>query len=208
MKTGTASVDFRPLLKWWFHQHGLNYRSISSDLNNSEKVKSSKPTYENKKLISVFNGIYDRYTWFQTERSWRFEGSLPTAPTPSLALNLKWSNFFSIGRISGLEKYVMFQHQVCPIFQKLFWLCLFPTILAKKQQFLAIFLSKYSSLYWWETDKVKNFSEKWKVWVLKIFCHPPSAIKTQKLTAVCLFKIESVLSENKKKQVSAQIWEI
>ena len=31
-----------------------------------------------------------------------------------------------------------------------------------------------------------------------IFFHPPSAIKAQKLTAVCLFKIESVLSKNKK----------
>ena len=42
----------------------------------------------------------------------------------------------------------------------------------------------------------------------EIFFHLPSAVKAQKLTAVCLFKIESVLNKNKKKQNSAQMKEI
>ena len=32
----------------------------------------------------------------------------------------------------------------------------------------------------------------------EIFFHPPCAVKAQKLTAVCLFKIESVLSKSLK----------
>ena len=36
----------------------------------------------------------------------------------------------------------------------------------------------------------------------------PSAIKAQKLTAVCLFKFGSVLNKNNKKEISAQIWEL
>ena len=49
-------------------------------------------------------------------------------------------------------------------------------------------------------------NEKFDSW--KYFFHPPSAIKAQKLTAVCFFKIESVLSKNKKKQISVQISQI
>ena len=41
--------------------------------------------------------------------------------------------------------------------------------------------------------KSKNFDKNKKVWVLKTFFHPPNAIKAKILTAVCLFKIESVL---------------
>ena len=43
---------------------------------------------------------------------------------------------------------------------------------------------------------------------MKIFFHPSCAVKAQKLIAVGLFKVESVLSKNKKKQISAQILEI
>ena len=43
---------------------------------------------------------------------------------------------------------------------------------------------------------------------MKIFFHHPCAVKAQKLTAVGLLKVESVLNKNKKKQISAQIWEI
>ena len=38
--------------------------------------------------------------------------------------------------------------------------------------------------------------------------HPSCAVKAQKLTAVGLFTVESVLSKNKKKKISAQIREI
>ena len=39
-------------------------------------------------------------------------------------------------------------------------------------------------------------------------CHSSCGVKAQKLTALGLFKVESVLNKNKKKQISAQIWEI
>ena len=39
---------------------------------------------------------------------------------PLCDLTLKWSNFFPIDRISKLEKYVMFQHQVCLFSRKFF----------------------------------------------------------------------------------------
>ena len=38
--------------------------------------------------------------------------------------------------------------------------------------------------------------------------YPSCAVKAQKFTAVGLFKVESVLNKNKKKQISPQIWEI
>ena len=66
------------------------------------------------------------YIWFQTERWWRFEGSLFRAPTPLCDLTLKWSNFYPIDPISGFEKYVMFQHQVCLYSRKIFDFVCFP----------------------------------------------------------------------------------
>ena len=59
---------------------------------------------------------------------------------PPCELTLKWSDFFPIGRILGLEKYVMFQHQVCLFSKnKIDFVC-FPRFWQKKnQQFLAIF---------------------------------------------------------------------
>ena len=47
-------------------------------------------------------------------------------PPPLCELPLKWSNFFPIGRISGLEKYVMFQHQVCLFSRNVFDFVCFP----------------------------------------------------------------------------------
>ena len=45
---------------------------------------------------------------------------------PLCDLTLKWSNFFPIDRISGLEKYVMFQHQVCLFSRNFFDFVCFP----------------------------------------------------------------------------------
>ena len=45
---------------------------------------------------------------------------LELLPSPLCDLTLKWSNFFPIGGISGLERYVMFQHQVCLFSRKFF----------------------------------------------------------------------------------------
>ena len=81
------------------------------------------------------------HTWFQTERSGggglrgRYLELLP----PLCDLTLKWPNFFPIDRISGLEKYVMFQHQVCLFSRKFFYFVCFPQFWPQKQQFLAIF---------------------------------------------------------------------
>ena len=61
---------------------------------------------------------------------------------PLCDLTLKWSNFFPIDRISRLEKYVMFQHQVCVFSRKVFDFVCFPRFWQKKQQFLAIFKAK------------------------------------------------------------------
>ena len=78
--------------------------------------------------------------------NWKVGGCLRVAIwssyPPLCDLTLKWSNFFPIDQISGLEKYVMVQHQVCLFSRKFFWLCLFSTILTKKQQFLVIFQAK------------------------------------------------------------------
>ena len=61
-------------------------------------------------------------------------------PPPSLwHLTLKWSNFFPFGRISGLEKYVMFQHQVCPFSRNVFDFVCFSRFWLKNGNFLAIF---------------------------------------------------------------------
>ena len=70
-------------------------------------------------------------------------------------LTLKWSNFFPIGGISGLEKYVMFQHQVCLFSRNVFEFVYFPRFLAKTWKFWAIF--NLNGLSQWETNKVKNF---------------------------------------------------
>ena len=48
------------------------------------------------------------------------KGRYPYLHPPLCDLTLKWSNFFPIDRISRLEKYVMFQHQVCLFSRKMF----------------------------------------------------------------------------------------
>jgi hypothetical protein len=52
---------------------------------------------------------------------------------PLCDLTLKWSNFSPIGRISELEKYVMFQHQVCLFSRNVLTLSVSHDFFAKKQ---------------------------------------------------------------------------
>ena len=115
---------------------------------------------------------------------------------PLCDFTLKWFNFFSIGRISGLEKYVMFQHQVCLFSRNCFDFVCFPRFWPKNNNFWLFF--NLNGLHWWETDKVKKFDKNGKFWVVKIFFHSPCAIKAKKLTAMGLFKVESVLDKNSK----------
>ena len=60
-------------------------------------------------------------------------------PLPLCELTLKWSNFFSIGRISRLEKYVMFQHQLCLFSRKIFDFVCFPPFWPKNSNFWIFF---------------------------------------------------------------------
>ena len=53
----------------------------------------------------------------------------------------------------------------------------------------------------------KNLT-KMKSWGRENIFLSPCAIKAQKMTAVGLFKVESVLDKNSKKHISAQMWEI
>ena len=55
-------------------------------------------------------------------------------------------------------------------FPEIFWLCLFSTILTKNSNFW-LFL-KLNSLYWWKTDKVKNFNKNEKFGSWKYFFIP------------------------------------
>ena len=114
------------------------------------KCTLSVPTKFSKIRLQIFScqnrkselSIDGLIIWFQTERWADFEGSLPVPPTPPLYdLTLKWFNFFPIDRISGLEKYVMFQHQVCLFSRNFLTLSVFHD-LTKKQQFLVIFQAK------------------------------------------------------------------
>ena len=82
------------------------------------------------------------------------KGCYPELLPPFCDLTLKWSNFFPIGWISGLEKYVMFQHQVCLFPRKILTLSVFHDFNPQNRNFWLFF--KLNSLYWWETDKVKK----------------------------------------------------
>ena len=117
--------------------------------------------------------------------------------TPPLCdFTLKWSNFFSIGRISGLEKYVMFQHHVCLCSRNFFDFVCFLRLWSQNNNFWLFF--NLNGLYWWETDKVKKNSTKMKSLGRENIFSFPCATKAQKLTAVGLFKVESVVSKSLK----------
>ena len=123
-------------------------------------------------------------------------------------LNLKNDLTFFKFRISGFWSKVCYvSTSTFVFFADLLWICMNSHDYGKKNSKFWLFFN-LNGLYWWETDKVKFFWQKWKVWFLKIFFYPPSAIKAKKLTTVCLFKIESVLSKNKKEQISVQISQI
>ena len=91
--------------------------------------------------------------------NWKVGGFLRVS-YPLCDLTLKWSNFFPIDRVLGLEKYVMFQHQVCLFPRKCFDFVCFPRFSPKNSNFLLIF--DLNGLYWWETDKVKKILTKMK----------------------------------------------
>ena len=127
-----------------------------------------------------------------------FRGRYPELPPPLCELTLKWSNFFPIGWISGLEKYVMFQYQVCLFSRKDFDFVCFPRFLAKKHQMLAIF--NLNGLYWWETDKLKNILTKIKRLDYENIFWSPMCCKSSKIDS-CGF-VQSWVSVRKKKKSS------
>ena len=102
---------------------------------------------------------------------------------PLCEFTLKWSRFFPIGRISRLEKYVMFQHQICIFSRKFLDFVYFPQFWPKISNFWLFF--NINGLNWWETDKVKHFDKNEKFGSWKYF-FIPKCYKSSKIDS-CVF---------------------
>ena len=103
---------------------------------------------------------------------------------PFCDLTLKWSNFFPIGWISGLEKYVMFQHHVCLFSRIVFDFVCFPRLWPNNSNFWLFF--NLNGLYWWETDKVKFFLTKMKSLIPENIFSSTKCYKSSKIDS-CVF---------------------
>ena len=76
-------------------------------------------------VLDSLSTVYD----FKLKGGRILKGRYLPPPPPPLALcdlTFKCSNFFPIDRISGLENYVMFQHQVCLFSRNYFDFVCFP----------------------------------------------------------------------------------